>query len=94
MARAVLVLILVVTVWSTALEARSSGESPYDPTDCVRAQLPPGVRVPLGARVQVIDRCDLELRRRIGEEGLLERGRGDCRGLQSRRCATDPVSAS
>jgi hypothetical protein len=92
MARAVLVVILLVTVWTTAVEARSSAGSTPDPTDCPRVQLPPGVRVPLGARLQVIDRCDLELRKRMGEEGLLDRGE-DCRGLQSRRCATAPVTA-
>lgn len=88
MARAVLVLVLLVTVWSRALEARSSGGTLSDPPDCVRVQLPPGIRVPLGPRLQVIDLCDLELRKRIGEDGLLERTRRACRGLQSRACAT------
>ena len=86
--RAVLVLILVVTVWTRAQEARSIGDSRADPAECVRVPLPPGVRVPLGGRVHVLGPCDLELRRRIGHEGLRERGRGACRGLLSRRCAT------
>jgi hypothetical protein len=92
--RAVLVVILLLTVWSTAVEARSGGGDPPDQRQCARVQLPPGVRVPLGARLQVVDRCDLELRKEIGEGGLLDRVRSACRGLQSRRCATDPFSAS
>lgn len=95
MGRALLVLVLLVTVSSTALEARSTGaNAPPERPDCHQVQLPPGTRLPLGARPEVIGRCELELRRRLVEEAPRKRSGARCEALASRSCATAPVTGS
>ncbi len=87
-----MVSLLVAAVWSSAFEARSSGAPEPSSSDCVRVEVPPDLRVPLGARIQVVGRCELELRKLIGRDGAVERARRRCYGMQSSRCATEPAS--
>jgi hypothetical protein len=75
-------------------QASPAGGPVPQPPGCVRIQLPPGVRIPLGSRLHATGRCDLGVGMRFGERGAIDRGRRSCPGLLSWRCAMAPVSAS